>query len=659
MTGPPRRKVVILGGGMAGVAAAWALSDPGWQSRFASITVVERSWRLGGKGASGRGEHGRIEEHGLHVWLGYYDNAFRMMRRIYAELDRPSRDPDSPIATFVDAFIPAGRIGIADHVSDDEFVAWIAELTGDDAVPGEPNTSAAPITVDQFVRRGVNLLADFASSLDDASSSVGPSADGRRRLTAVRPDAELAAELLAAEVLRRLGGNGVSPPVPQRTGERFESPRWRRVVPLVDLVATSLLGIGRDGLLDDPRGFAAVDDEDYRAWLRRHGAMEPTLRSPLVNGLYDLVFGYRDGDYEQPAFAAGTGLVLSAKMFFEYHGSVFWKMTTGMGDAVFAPVFQVLRDRGVTFRFLTEVDNLHVGPDGRTVSAVTVTQQARLADRTAQYDPLIRVNGLPCWPSAPLHGQLAADGRGAPETLVRGRDFDVVVLAMPAGVLPRVCAELVDGSRRWRNVVHHLGTVATQAAQIWLNEDGRSLRSTVSGATVAGLGHPLDTYADMSQVLSSEAWPEDRRPAALAYFCSTLPEPTSEGPARQVRHNLAALLEERIRHIWPGAVGADGAFRWEILAAPDSAIGAARLDHQFWHANVDPSDRYVQSLPTTDRYRLAADESGFDGLVLAGDWIHNGLNAGCIEAAVRSGLQAANVVLGRPVDAGLAGFYAV
>ena len=46
-------------------------------------------------------------------------------------------------------------------------------------------------------------------------------------------------------------------------------------------------------------------------------------------------------------------------------------------------------------------------------------------------------------------------------------------------------------------------------------------------------------------------------------------------------------------------------------------------------------------------YRLRSDESGYDNLVLAGDWTDNGLNAGCIEAATISGLQAANAVLGR------------
>ena len=66
---------------MGGLAAAWRLSEPGWRDRFSAITVFQRGWRLGGKGASSRGINGRIEEHGLHVWLGHYDNAFRLDAR--------------------------------------------------------------------------------------------------------------------------------------------------------------------------------------------------------------------------------------------------------------------------------------------------------------------------------------------------------------------------------------------------------------------------------------------------------------------------------------------------------------------------------------------------------------------------------------------------
>ena len=57
--------------------------------------------------------------------------------------------------------------------------------------------------------------------------------------------------------------------------------------------------------------------------------------------------------------------------------------------------------------------------------------------------------------------------------------------------------------------------------------------------------------------------------------------------------------------------------------------------------------QWMMRAPGSDAYRLRTDESGYDNLVLAGDWTDNGLNAGCIEAAVLSGLQAANALLGR------------
>src|SRR3954470_19357640 len=84
------------------------------------------------------------------------------------------------------------------------------------------------------------------------------------------------------------------------------------------------------------------------------------------------------------------------------------------------------------------------------------------------------------------------------------------------------------------------------------------------------------------------------------------------------------------------------------LVDDENGSGPARLDRQFWRANVDPSERYVQSLPGTSYYRLAPDESGYENLVFAGDWTRCALNSGCVEAAVISGLLAAAAVEGAP-----------
>ena len=113
-----------------------------------------------------------------------------------------------------------------------------------------------------------------------------------------------------------------------------------------------------------------------------------------------------------------------------------------------------------------------------------------------------------------------------------------------------------------------------------------------------------------------------------------------------MRANAIELLEKRLAHLLP-AISRDGSFRWELLCGRDGRDGPDAIDTQFYLANIDPSDRYVQCAPGSDAHRLRAEESGYDNLVLAGDWTDNGLNAGCIEAATISGLQAANAVSGR------------
>ncbi len=106
-----------------------------------------------------------------------------------------------------------------------------------------------------------------------------------------------------------------------------------------------------DGLVTDPRGFRAINDEEYGEWILRHGAHPNVLDFPLVRGMYDMVFGYEDGDYDRPSFAAGLAVLLTGIALFQYKGAFFWKMTAGMGDVVIAPLYQALRRRGVRFEF--------------------------------------------------------------------------------------------------------------------------------------------------------------------------------------------------------------------------------------------------------------------------------------------------------------------
>ncbi|HEX6227953.1 MAG TPA: FAD-dependent oxidoreductase [Solirubrobacterales bacterium] len=653
-----RRRVVILGGGMAGLAAAWRLSDP--DGERPEVTVYQRGWRLGGKGASSRGPHGRIEEHGLHVWLGFYDNAFRLLRSCYEELDRPRTDPGCPIQDWRDAFVPASTIGLG-RTGGTDAPLWLAQFPENDRLPGAA-TGADELTSADFLERGLALLGRFGTSLDPPSvaaprvvlsSSPTHPALARR---ATPPGAEL---LQGARTgLRAVAGSGMAA---------------RRSAELTELLGTMLRGIIADRLT--VRGYGAVDHLDLREWLVRHGASPEAIDSPIVHGHYDLSFAYEAGDVARPRFPAGLALHLTMRMFLDYKGALFWKMRAGMGDVVFAPLYQALRRRGVRFRFFHRLDQLHLSADGRSVRAVGLGRQVRVSGE--EYDPLMRVRGLPVFADRPDLRQLDAGddllghdleshwcewGDSDRLTLEAGRDFDSLVLAVSLGMVPHTCGELLEADERWRSMVERVGTVATQAFQAWLRADERSLGWRSAAATVTGCGRPFDTFGSLSQVLPFEDWPDDDRPLTAASFCGTLPDAEiTEGNnlGDVVRSNAVRFLESRSRMLWPGAASAGGGFRWDLLCAADaeSSTGPARFGSQHWRANIDPSDRYVQSLPGSAAFRLPADESGLDNLFLAGDWIDNGMNAGCIEAAVLGGLQAANAIEGRPLDERTSGGY--
>jgi uncharacterized protein with NAD-binding domain and iron-sulfur cluster len=702
-------RVVILGGGAAGIAAAWRLSSPEFADRIESITVYQRGWRIGGKGASSRGANGRIEEHGLHVWLGYYDNAFRLIREVYGELDRPHTEPSarhlywwSPDAPERSAFAPAGTIGLHEWLGG-EWGDWVASFTQNDQLPGEPDVSDRPMNLIEFIARALRLLGDFYVSNEQirpaprpsmGGSPQGPTEPGSLDRFLLR---SIQTGIAAASVLSHVASTEaarITPWLPaltrlsaavNRLNDAFRritryDPQSRRLSYLADLVLTTARGILADRLLTDPDAFAAINEIEYRDWMRKHGASEETLDSPLVRGVYDLAFGYKAGDPDDPQFTAGTGILLSGKLFFDYKGSIFWKMQAGMGDVVFAPAYEALRDRGVRFEFFHRVDDVVPDESGRIVRIEGGTQ-VRLRPELDDYQPLVEVKGMQVFPDRPRYEQLGTQeepGRFELEmlwtdwqdadrfTLLAGRDFDVAVLAIPVGMIPYAAPSLVAADLRWERMVEEMGTVATQAVQVWLDVDDQELGWGHPDVTITGYVKPFDTWSSMTHLLEVEDWP-DAGPKTLGYFCNTLPTDTLppvgdvEHPRREherVRVNAEAFLEENVTHYWPGASrnGVRG-FDWGLLHGPEGLDGPLRLEAQFWTANVDPSERYVQSLPGTHRVRLRADDSGFEGLVIAGDWIDNGLNAGCIEAAVMSGYQAANVVLGRDRNEGVAGWF--
>ena len=163
-------KVAVLGGGVGAVTAAFELTDPKLGGKY-DVTVYQMGWRLGGKGASGRNaaEHDRIEEHGLHIWFGFYENTFRAMRACYEALDRGA---EVPIRTVDDAFHPAARFGVTESRLD-RWTSWVNWFPENDKVPGTMAPGERPTpTVGHYLVQLLRL-ASRSSPATSATTATG------------------------------------------------------------------------------------------------------------------------------------------------------------------------------------------------------------------------------------------------------------------------------------------------------------------------------------------------------------------------------------------------------------------------------------------------------------------------------------------------------
>ena len=692
-----RKKIAILGGGVGAITAAFELtSQRDWQDRY-EVTLYQMGWRLGGKGASGRnGAVGqRIEEHGLHFGLGFYENAFRIIRQCYAENQRPLTHP---LATWQEAFKPFNEIVVEEHISD-KWIPWLLEFPPNPDTPGDslklPSVWEMLGTAIAFLR---NLYA--TSGLPEKTPT-----DQRTLCDAVEhlwEDLKEEIELLALDcgqailraaelhVHKTAGSGGHLDPVSHsfllRLLEKYE--KWlasrlaqdersvedsvanddprRRFWILTEFVVVNVRGMVVDGVLI--HGFSAIENYDYVEWLQRHGATTLVWDCGIVRAFYDLCFS------RFATVAAGTYLKGMLRILFTYRGAVYWRMQAGMGDVIFAPMHEVLRRRGVKFEFFHKVTALHLSDDKRSIQTISVGRQATL--KTAEYEPLVEVKCLPCWPSDPLYDQLVegeelksrhidleshwSDWSDVEQlTLEKGKDFDEVVFGISLGSIPILCQELLRERPEWQAMVQQVQTAPTQAFQAWFRADVAGMGWPYWQAEpplVTAFTEPMDTFADMNHLLLREDWPSSASPATIGYFCGPMKDPgippsSDHGfPAQQLEAVVQTSLQfmnQSCPDLLPNAGNPDGGFNFDLLVDVNNGSGEQRFRAQFFRVNIDPSERYVLSVKGSTQHRLRSAASGFENLYLAGDWTDNGVNAGCVEAAAISGVQAAAGILRR------------
>ena len=703
------RRIFIVGGGPSALTCAWHLINKPVTEPL-EITILQMGFRCGGKGASGRNrrKNDRIEEHGLHIMFGFYQNFFRMISEVYEEL---GRSPEAPLRTWKEAFQPYDA-GVVMDFYDGVWAPLIVELPRNRAVPGRGTTvndsraylgavlgAAIEVAFGWRVLDDLNTLA-FGDDNNGALIAPDPNAGNpdflvhfaMRILQAalelgfdINRSAEERASLIVA-LLKKLRSalHAFLHLVIDRLGHRAHL-----LVDGIEFLTAIATGIVADGvLLPDRSGYDGIDKHDFADWLVSHGMDERSRDSVAVRFLYDAAFSFTPRD-EKPRLSAGVAVRTLLRMGCTYKGAMYYKMNGGMGDVIIAPMYEALARRGVRFAFFQKVEDIVPHPIDNKIERLKVRIQAQVQAGPFSYEPLFDCKDLPSWPSEPFYEQLV-DGDSLQNINFEsyyqqypsdhfvqyeaGRDFDEVVLATPIPCLPFIAPKLMARSLRFAQMVEHVKAVPTMALQTWFTPTLRELGWKGPDSPLLSLYvDPLNTWSDMSQVLQRESWPPSLQPGSVAYFCGPqsghgpLPPPVAAQPnypqTQQDEAHAAGLefLENHLKGLLPSVARPDGSFDWSLVIDPQHRSGAARYAAQYVRSNSEPPEWCTLSLPNTNQYRMRAEDTGFRNLTVCGDWIDNGFHIACLEGAVMGGMYAARAIsrvqipiVGEFLDKGLA-----
>jgi uncharacterized protein with NAD-binding domain and iron-sulfur cluster len=688
MTAGGKKKVAILGGGVGALAAAFELTDFDRNGDLFDVTVHTIGWRLGGKGAVGRNaKYGfRAEEHGLHVWAGFYDNAFDLVQRCYDAQER-ELDRDPPFGTWSNAFLGLDQCILMEK-ENGAWRPWQVKLQRNGKTPGISGPSASPL---DYLKVIVTRASEYYAT-SRLRRHIGSPLPAQIPDWFSSPDIQEGPLFLAKTLIEMLPSDPqqISGPHLDQLASLIQSflDQLRKVpfealaldddsrhgVIILELGLTMALGMIVDGVIQE--GFDHIDSQEYSSWISQHGCSNFTRDSALVRGCYDYVFGYIRGVRN---VGAGTAVRALLRFALSYKGSFFYVMRATMGELLFAPLYRVLAKRNVKFEFFHRVKNLLLSEDG-LIDRIEIDVQAHVKE--PPYHPLVSIDSdesgpLDSWPSQPLYDQLIegeeirqGDGlnpfdlesawtswKGSGKTLIRDQHFDIVILGIGLGAFGDICGDLVSKRPSWRALVERVRTTQTLGLQLWTMAPTSGLGWRDPQTVLTSFADPLNSCGDMSVLLPLENWPDKAAPRGIAYFVGTfddaacIPRPGSDSEFPAEEHGRARLMglswvADSLPVLWPAIRGEGGGTRWDLLFDPNNGKGHVRFDAQYLRVNINPSDRYVLSVAGSVQYRMTADGSGIPNLHLAGDWVRTGLNAGCIEAAVMAGRAAAGAVTG-------------
>ncbi len=526
-----KRRVLILGGGMSGLAAGVHLLDDGGAERF-DVTIVCMEHRLGGKASSWRFADGRYMETGFHSLFGYYTAVPDLLAR-------------------------SGR-----SVHDPRY------FTSNDGTHRLYDQGARAVNTFRIPKGVTDLSVVFRS---DDLDYHGMTASQKLRA------APFFARFIAA-----LASGAPSP---------------------------------------------SLDEYGFTAWAVAHGLDLDLTQTSWFQYIFDLTFNHPS---EGSAYVAVSGF----RELIGYKNAEVLYFNGPMSEVMIAPIAEHFRKLGGKVEFCTKATEVRFDPAGDRLTRLGTQKMANVVAIPGVYD---HVEPVPIGGSYSLSDSGYPVGDPAPgDPHVHWRavdaDFDDVVWTLPIDSTrallrssPEFEVAVMDRdriSKTWE-----LQSVASISLRLWLPD---KVIPSDFNTVVLGTPQPAATlidYANRVSELERGAWGSVIEFEGQEGLDGELTDPELE---RKILTQFADLP-----FVQTSKVPIDA-----LLAG----TGPGKVE---FRRNTANHLRYVLMQPGHWKYRPRQDESPWENVVFAGDWMVGTQATASTEAAARTGGIAARTLRSR------------
>jgi hypothetical protein len=363
------------------------------------------------------------------------------------------------------------------------------------------------------------------------------------------------------------------------------------------------------------------DEHDFAAYCIARGLDVELTRKPWFGYVYDLCFNTPNGA------SAYVGLCGFQRLIGPKNSAVYYA-NGPLGETIVAPIAELYRRLGGKVRFCAKVSDVELDPGSSMLRRFAVRPMAAYSGGGGHH-----VVPRPFGARYPLADDPYPTGEPEPEAdaprewLEHGRDFDDVVWTLPIDstrALLRTTPRFDDAVLRVPELrkIWALRTVASLSLRMWFpNKVVPSKYTTV----VMGTPQPMATLIDYTNRVDELRRGPYRSIVELEGQEGLFAELTDAEIAREAVESFVRLPFVDASSIDTRALLAgEGGYHLEL------------------RRNTASHMRYLLMEPGHWKHRPRRDDVPYRNLHLAGDWIHGTQPTASMEAAVRSGREAAD-----------------